>query len=332
MAAYQELPITVSTLYGELLQQTLILDADRSIGDLKGNFVNKTVRSKVYWYLQYQEFGKHHQVYIGPDSEALRDLIKLYQSEKTKKAPDVELCRRLCSMLLNAGINKLEAINAKVISQLADSGVFKMGAVLVGSHAFTAYSPILGVTWLESFKTHDIDIAHDNRLSLALSPKAKPVDVTDVIKRLDMGFHPVPGFDHKDPSTSFKIRGKELIIDILTPQHGRSEKPVFLPDLNTAAQPLRFLDYLIDDPIQAVIAYDKGILVNMPRPVRYALHKLVVASRRSFVHKAKKDQAQARLLLEILKKLNPDEINREMKILKDYSMTSYDSVARLKII
>ncbi|MBL3684602.1 hypothetical protein F2981_18295 (plasmid) [Sinorhizobium meliloti] len=47
-----------------------------------------------------------------------------------------------------------------------------------------------------------------------------------------------------------------------------------------AAQPLRFLDYLIYHPIRAVLLHGAGVLVNVPAPQRYAIHKLIVASRR----------------------------------------------------
>jgi hypothetical protein len=205
-----------------------------------------------------------------------------------------------------------------------------MGAVLVGSHAFGAYSPLLGVAWLDSFKTHDVDIAQDNHLAIALAPNSTGIDMSNVLARLNMGFHPIPAFNHDDPSTSFKIRGKEFILDFLTPQCGRvNERPVFLPTLGTAAQPLRFLDYLITDPIQAVLAYDHGILVNLPRPVRYALHKIVISRRRGDTAKAKqkKDLAQAQLLLEVLAKTDSHAIEAELKALKSYHEASF-KVAR----
>ena len=118
-----------------------------------------------------------------------------------------------------------------------------------------------------------------------------------------MGFFPIPQFSNKDPSTAFKMRGKEFRIDILTPMIGKeSEKPVFLPALNTAAQPLRFLNYLVADPVECAIPYDAGILAHVPDPARFALHKLIISTKRDVTRqtKAKKDLAQAAALLEFL--------------------------------
>ncbi|WP_456739322.1 GSU2403 family nucleotidyltransferase fold protein [Bradyrhizobium sp. USDA 4471] len=50
-----------------------------------------------------------------------------------------------------------------------------------------------------------------------------------------------------------------------------------LPALNTDAQPLRFLDFLIRDPEPTVILHGPGIYLHVPAPARYAVHKLIVS-------------------------------------------------------
>ena len=63
----------------------------------------------------------------------------------------------------------------------------------------------------------------------------------------------------------------------------------------------RFLDFLIYDAVPAVLLHDGGVLVNVPRPERYALHKLIVSRRRrEGVAKIDKDLAQAEPLLDVL--------------------------------
>jgi hypothetical protein len=45
-------------------------------------------------------------------------------------------------------------------------------------------------------------------------------------------------------------------------------------------QPLRFLVFLILDREPAVLLHATGVLVSVPTPQRFALHKLIVARRR----------------------------------------------------
>ena len=71
------------------------------------------------------------------------------------------------------------------------------------------------------------------------------------------------------------------------------------------AQPLRFMDYLIEDAFHAAVLLDKGaVLVNLPDPGRFALHELIVHERRhtSNIQKKKKDLAQAAAMIGFLAK------------------------------
>jgi len=80
--------------------------------------------------------------------------------------------------------------------------------------------------------------------------------------------------------------------------------------LGVSAQALHHLNYLIAEPIQAAVLYRSGVLVQIPRPERYAIHKLIVASRREARDrlKAEKDRRQARFLIEALAEDRPDDL------------------------
>jgi hypothetical protein len=101
-----------------------------------------------------------------------------------------------------------------------------------------------------------------------------------------------------------------LRVDFLTPNRGRdSETPRNLPALGTDAQPLRFLDFLIREPEPAVLLHGTGVLVAVPAPQRFALHKLIVARRRrEDSGKREKDLMQARALLDVLIERRPHEL------------------------
>jgi hypothetical protein len=71
-----------------------------------------------------------------------------------------------------------------------------------------------------------------------------------------------------------------------------------------AAFPLRFLDYLIYQPIRAVLLHGAGVPVLIPSPERYAIHKLIVGSRRKEdrdgTAKSFKDRLQAKSISEAM--------------------------------
>lgn len=52
---------------------------------------------------------------------------------------------------------------------------------------------------------------------------------------------PVPQLDKTQPSTSFRVRGKPLRVDLITPGSERDVEPVFIPRFQAAAGPIKFL-------------------------------------------------------------------------------------------
>lgn len=69
-------------------------------------------------------------------------------------------------------------------------------------------------------------------------------------------------------------------------------------------QPLKFMEYLLENVGQAVVFCDEGsVAVNIPHPAWYALHKLLVFGKRSgsMLQKSRKDLLQAGALLDYLK-------------------------------
>ena len=97
-------------------------------------------------------------------------------------------------------------------------------------------------------------------------------------------------------------------MEFLTGNRGSDDyqdQPADMPALGGAsADPLRFLDFLIYEPVRAVLLHKSGICVIVPAPERYAVHKLIVASRRVVdtigAAKRDKDLRQAVLLFDAL--------------------------------
>ena len=214
------------------------------------------------------------------------------------------------------GAQVLAAAEAQVLERL--SPIFRVGGVLVGSNAFAVIGNSLGVRWQEATaRTEDVDIAHDYRIAVAMAHDGPPANIRQALG------DPLPRFSvlsPTHPATAFRVRGTSIDVEILTPLIGKDRgKPIEIPVLGIAATPLRFLDYLIEDTQPGAVLGGSGVLVNVPRPGRFAFHKLVVASRRgagSSAHsKAPKDRAQASALLRLLISDLPGEIALAWKAL-----------------
>ncbi|MDT8452550.1 MAG: GSU2403 family nucleotidyltransferase fold protein [Gammaproteobacteria bacterium] len=184
----------------------------------------------------------------------------------------------------------------------------------MGKSPFSMIGNTLGISWDKQLtRTQDIDIADDFRIHIGLTQH--DTNIAKALKSADENFIPVPALNLKSPSTLFLVRGAQLRVDILTPMIGKtSSKPIPLKSLQAMAEPVRFLDYLLEDTQPAVVIAGAGVLVNIPNPARYALHKLVISQRRpsGFQAKANKDLQQAKSILEWLKHTRPGDIDIAM--------------------
>ena len=199
-----------------------------------------------------------------------------------------------------------------MISRLREYGFFKAGGVLIGTHAYLAMGNMLGVKWSDGARTQDVDFAHaGNNVSLAL-PATIEVDVTDAIDSLSMGLLPMGSFNGMPSATYANPAAPELRLDFLTTLHRGDGTVVRVPNLKVSLQPMSYMEFSLEQTIQTVVFSGTGaVVVNIPSPVRYALHKLIVAGERSesYRTKATKDIAQASALLSYYLAHDPDEIS-----------------------
>jgi hypothetical protein len=296
------LPAETQTLYAELSERLRAQESARTFASLAGTFARKSVRGGKYWYFKTSAGpAGQREYFVGPEGRETQAVMRAYASER----PDAEDARaeidRICAMLRQGGAMLTDAPSAKVLSGLASAGVFRLGAVLVGTHAYIALGNVLGFRWQSSMRTQDIDLAAARALEVAV-PQTE-ADLPAALESLRMGFLPVPGLNPKSVHTSFKVRGQALRVDLLTPAAGaRDGKPVPIPRLKAAAQPLELLDYLLEAPVAAPLVNGGATLVNVPDPARFALHKLIVAGRRPIAEqtKAGKDRQQAAEMIEAL--------------------------------
>ena len=310
---FQRLPESVSTLYAELFDQAIRAEAELPLGVPRhGSFVSKLVKGRRYWYLQRVDGPRKTQHYLGPESDQLSAWMREVSEQRRRVAPDAARRAELVGMLAAGGAARESAAVTKVLAILADAGIFRLGAAVVGTQAFNCYANLLGVRFERATtRTQDIDLAQERSVGIALAPEPPDLDVLATLRQAEPGFFPVPELDPGSPSTSFKVRGRDLRVDLLTPARGRQAgAPVPIPWLHTAATPLPFLGYLIEETVQAVVLGGSGVLLNVPPPGRFALHKLWLGRQRPVAEqaKARKDLQQAALLLEVLLDDRPEEI------------------------
>lgn len=315
----QRLPEATLTLYSELLDQMTALGARPLLASRRGSFVSKEIRDRRYWYFQRIDAGVKRQIYLGADSPALQETIRTAEESRAASDPVDERLRELVAMLAAGGLRVVPTGPGAVLTMLSDLGLFRTGGVLVGTHAFATYAAVLGVK-LEGdiLRTQDIDIAHDP-ITVAVEP-VPPANLPAALREVDPKFFAVPTLDPRKPSTSFTVRGRDLRVDFLTPARGRGEAPVAVPLFGIAAQPLRNLGYLTEDAQRAVVLTRDPLLVALPSPARFAIHKLWIAAERPAAEqlKSRKDLRQAHALIEILLSDRPGDLSRALRRARDF--------------
>ena len=134
----------------------------------------------------------------------------------------------------------------------------------------------------------------------------KVTDVPAILEELGFAptFHGMNGlavYDHP-----------ELRLEFLVPEIGRgSSEPVAIRALHVTAQGIRYLNFLSS---YVVTIMHHSLAVRVPEPAAFALHKLIVSSKRTKKEKREKDLAAAVGILEFLFK-DPEEKTRVKTIL-----------------
>jgi hypothetical protein len=297
MSMHHEFTLAAQTAFAGLDHAARQADLNRSIANLPGGFAKKRVAGRSYWYYQVKgPDGRLRQSYVGPDDSSTQVLIQRH-ADPTEKLARQQLVR-MTRAAMELGCADIPPKHARVIERLADSGLFSAGGILVGTHAFLAYQNIFGVRWTAGAATLDLDFAHAGRnISLAL-PENLKLDTVAAIESLEMGF--IPNQAH---TTFRKADEPDFDLDFLTSRGRTGDAPVVVKRLNLTMQPLRFMELSLQDPMRATLLARNGpIVVNLPRPQRYALHKLLVYGERSQAQrtKARKDIVQAAALIDYL--------------------------------
>ena len=161
------LPQSVATLYSELLDQALLLERESSLeGHLPGGRVSKTIRGNRYLYWQVRKGDQVTQRSLGPDTDELRESLERIETQRASVAEQRTSLERLSAMALQGGTLREEPRVAEILALLADLGLFRRGAVLVGTQAYRTYANVLAVLVLH-FVERRLDATAEGTLEIA---------------------------------------------------------------------------------------------------------------------------------------------------------------------
>lgn len=295
-------------------QDLLRLHLDERASALIGSLEERRRNGRTYLYDKFRLGTEMKSRYLGEDSPELRARLERATALKADSDARRKTMGRLARTLRAEGFLALDRDTGSMLAAFARAGMFRLGGTMIGTAAYGLYQGELGVRFDadEMARTEDIDFASFERLSVALEDRVKedPGAILGALK-----FDPVPGVFDRQVWRWRQSAGAGMV-EFLTPAFGdESVKP--LPSLGVSAQGLNYLNYLISEPIHAVALYRSGILVQIPRPEKYAIHKLIVADRRREGPdraKARKDRAQAAFLVEVLAEDRPDDLAEAFEV------------------
>ena len=295
MAAF---PLAYQNLAADLIRKCH--DDDRQ---WRGSLYRLTKRGVVNLYVKMPVGSSRKSLFVGPEvdpdtktrSEAIR--------AATKRARQL---RKDLSVLESMGLLLTPSVSGQVIDAMAYHGLFRNGGILVGTLAYQCYPLTLGCTLPSTvLATDDADLAVAH---IALRAD-DGLDMTSILKDADPSFKALPGLDHGTLPARFRA-DNGYVVDLITPTRHREEvQPIKLVELGAGAVSLQYLAWLIEDAIPAVLPWGTGVPVTVPRPERFAIHKLIVAQKRSHDQaKVEKDLAQAKALIHALEETRPGQV------------------------
>jgi hypothetical protein len=274
-----------------LAQSEVLLSSPGTVVTLE-----KNGRRYLYWRV-YDAQGKRRDHYIGAENAPATDTAL---AEIRSRIAEARQFADGSLVLRKQGYAAADNSAALTLAALFNAGVFRHGAMLVGTHAFGAILNALGVRLPANYYTEDIDVARYGAIQLATRPEE---GIIGILRQSGLPFVEVPELDVRKPSTSFRVRGRKLAVDLLVPG-GTRYRTRRIPELGAHATALPFLDYLLEGGVPAVVlGRDHVVPVRVPNAARYCLHKLIVATLRASraAAKADKDIAQSAVLAAVLR-------------------------------
>ena len=285
----RDIPPTLRTVFAELTQQV-------STAPPMGTVYRRTRDATEYIYAKMPVANDRIDRFIGkagdPAAETEAQRLKQGMTLAGER-------RRLVSTLRRNGFAGPDRTLGATLDAVAHAGLFASGAVLVGTAAYVVSEGVVGSHLPSStLMTGDMDLA-----TASLSIRAEPPEsLLNILRRADPTFEPVMPLNPKQPPARFR-NAEGYLVDLITPTRKRDQSaPTPVPALKAGAMPLQHIAWLIEDPVPTIALWGAGVLVTIPQPAKYAVHKLILAQKRDPGSRLKraKDLAQANAIVEAL--------------------------------
>lgn len=242
-----------------------------------------------FWVRRYSDaVGRRLETYLGTkdDPEVVREISGL--------ADQIAATNAIISQVRLLARAEFVTVDRKAFYTLAslhNHGLFRAGALVIGSHAYGALLNALGVKAV-GYTTEDVDIARHEQLAL---PGVPPF--IEMLRATGIDFFEVPA------------------LDLLVPSRGEDYPTIAVPELKAHATGLPYLAYLLGASQELPILSSHGaVLVRVPLPERYAVHKLMVSQLRAKTSaKPEKDLRQAAILIDALAERFPGAVEDALK-------------------
>lgn len=290
----KSIPLNILTLYSDLVQE-LHVRTERP-----GSVYTREKGGGEYAYAKRSVGTTRRDVYIGAASEIETSRRMSAIDEENERAKQR---RKTISALKAAGVPAPQPALGAVLDALDDAGLLRQ-TVVVGTAAYQCYPPLVGALLSSAgLMTQDADLA---TASLAIAGDDAGESMETILKRADSSFTALPGLDPRALPSRFRS-ASGFLVDLLTPQLRRDDRnPMPLEKLKAGAVPMQYLRWLVTDPARAAVLFSAGVPALVPQPARFAIHKLVLAQKRTGERtKRGKDLLQARTLIEVLKAHDP---------------------------
>jgi hypothetical protein len=292
------LTATEQTLFAELVQQV-------QTAVPAGTVYTREREGTEYYYAKIPVGVDRIDTFIGKvgDAEAEAKVVELKRGMEQAGER-----RRLVSLLRRAGLAAPHRTIGATLDAISHAGLFKHGAVLVGTAAYMMSEPLVGRRLpAPTLMTGDLDLATAN-----LALKAEPPErLETIIKRGDPTFEPVLHIRPNKPPSRFRT-ADGFLLDLITPTRRRTNtNAMAMEELDAGAAPLQYMDWLIAEPVPTVALWGSGVSINIPQPARFAVHKLILAQKRDIGSRLKrqKDLAQADALIEAIQSHDPFDLH-----------------------
>jgi len=239
-----------------------------------GNVSLKKIGKSSYYYRQWREGRKVKSVSLGANvpADLLEGINRRRSLEKQRK-----------EVLINLNVIAKAVDTQRVTADEIMKLFFQHGikTVLIGSYCLPVMKDELGLN-LPTIKTQDIDFL------VNVPYRGKEVDIETILRAF--GF--ARGFN---PDGSSYFTNGVFKVEFLTPEKGKGvDKAVYIKPLQIGATPLRYLQMLLDHPVQIE---KESYTLLIPSPWVFAYHKILVSGRRKVKDKKDKDILQAIALL-----------------------------------